>query len=203
MKNFCNVIRFYQKINYYCFFNIISIQKSLSFNNDSNSFIDETSLKSKSNFFIKISQRQRFFVKNVNDFSIFFNQRKTSSSTSNFFLIFKINIFDANNFISRRQITKSKFIFRSSTNFRRQINDVISAKKALYYHFIDFSSFLFSNIDMIISSNQLQRMINVVIDNYIQRHSFVFEFFESAESSKSRNVDDFDDINADDNVNVN
>ena len=206
IKNFCNVIKSYRDIDYFRFFNIIWMQKSLS-NNDNSSFTSETSSKSESNFSIKVSQRQRFFAHDLNDSSISFDQRQTFFSKNRRQNSFSVSSFSslskANNLtFFKRQIIESNFTSRSSTNFRRQINDVISTEKALYHHLINLSSSSSNNDDMIISSNQLQRMINAVIDNYIQRHSSISKSFEFVEFSKSRNVNDFDDTNADDNVNV-
>ena len=81
----------------------------------------------------------------------------------------------------------------------------ISTKKTLYYSSLNSSLSLFKHINnmVVITLKQLQRIINVVIDNYIQRHSPVFEsteFFNSTELLKSQNKNiDFDVI---DNVEI-
>ena len=184
-----NVIKPYKKTKYFYIFNIILVKKSLSLNNENNSdnlFTNQTFSKSESNFSIKTSQLQRFFSNDLNDFLIAFDQqRRNSLAISSFSLLFKTSDIDF------RQQTNLK------PNSRRQTSDLfIFAKKVLYHNSLD-PSLLSKNIDIIvITSKQLQRIINIVIDNYVQRYSFVFEFvefFNLVESSKSQNENiDFD-----------
>ena len=50
---------------------------------------------------------------------------------------------------------------------------------------------------MIIISEQLQRMINVVIDSYIQKHSIASDFlnfFDFSDFVSSQDEDDFDNV---------
>ena len=204
IRNFCNVTRSYRNIDYFRFFNIISMQKSLP-NSDSSSSTSETPPKSEPDSPTRAPQRQRFSAHDLNDSPISFGQRQTSFSGDR-----RQNSPPAPSFSplsgasnltsSRRQTTESDFTSRSPANFRRQISGATSAEEALYHHPIGPSSSPSNNDDMAISSNQLQRVINAAIDSYIQRHPPISEPSEPAEPSEPRDVNGLDDTNADDNV---
>ena len=183
-----NVTKPYRKTKYFHTFNIISVRKSLLFNNENsnNSFTNNISPKPKSNFFTKTPRFQRYSIDDLNDSSVFFDQRR-----QNFPIIFNFSsLSKADNSNSRQQTSsKPKFFFQFSFVSRRQTSGATSAKKALYYSSLNPSSQSI-NIDNItvITSKQLQRIINIVIDNYVQRYSLAFElveFFDFAESSES------------------
>ena len=50
------------------------------------------------------------------------------------------------------------------------------------------------------NSTQMQRIINVVIDNYIQRHSPATDFSKLLELSEFKDVNDLNDVNSGGNV---
>ena len=144
------------------------------------------SSKPKPNSFTKALRLQRFFSNDLNDFSIAFGQqRQNSPAAFNFFLLFEADDADFRQQISlklnsRRQISYESISFELKIVFCRQTNGAISTKKALYHSSFDPSSQLFINIDNItvITSKQLQRIINIAINNYVQRYSPTFELVE-------------------------
>ena len=171
VKNFVNVIKFYKKTKYFRFFNTLFVRQSLSRNDNNNFSIDDTSFKSKSKFFIKISRLQRFenqSIIDINDFSLFFDRQRIE-----FILIFSFS-----------------FIINSfATNFRHQIN-VTSTKKIIRREFIN-SQQRESNMTKF-NINQ-QRMIVVIVRQIITIQSQTLEsieFFESINSQKKSKLND-------------
>ena len=84
----------------------------------------------------------------------------------------------------------------------------IFAKKVVYYRLIDFQSLSTFNIELfnvnknnvIMNSTQIQRIINVVINSYIQQHSLVVDFSKVFEFSKLKSVNDLNNVNNSNNV---
>ena len=172
LRNFCNVIKQYKKFEFFrSLDNVMSALKSLSENAFDN---DQTFLKIKN-----VSRSKRFrnqSIDNLNDsfsFSSIFNKRRFFVSISSFFFI-------------------------SDAIFRRQTN-AISTKKIIHHTLIEsrLSSNSSSINNMIMISKQMQRMIDVVIDNYVTRHSTEPDSFESFDSFESQEMNEMNDDNVD------
>ena len=183
-----NITKSYKKTKYFHIFNTIFVKKPLLFSSESsnNPSINDIFSKLKSNFFTKASRLQRYSINGLNDFSVSFNQQRSRNSPAafSFFLISETENADS----------------------RRQINDVISAKKALYHNSFDSSPQPSANIGniIVITPKQLQRIINTVINNYVQRYSSIFKFVEFSKPAKpfesqKRNEADY---NVTDNVEI-
>ena len=142
------------------------LTQKLTYDNNDNFSINETFFKLKN--VLRSTCFRRWLISNVlNDFFCFrFYQFLTRDNYSNWHLTFF-------------------FINKAINRFRRFIN-VILAKKIVYHQFIDsqsssnqknlqFSSFL-NNINIIITQKQLQQIINVAINSYIQKHSIASNF---------------------------
>ena len=172
-----NVTKLYRKTKYFHIFNIISVKKPLLFNNQNsneNPFINETPSKPKLDSSIKTFRSFRYFVDDLNDFSISFSHQQCIEFAKifNFFLL--INL--------------------STTNSRRQIN-AISTEKIIYKKLIESLS---STIDIINFSFKQQRIIAVIVRQMLNTQSQIIDFFESIEFQKSQKNSNLNNNNIDD-----
>ena len=79
----------------------------------------------------------------------------------------------------------------------------ISIEKVIYSQSIESSISIAKVsiiVDMFLSQNQLQQMIDRALNNYVQRHSFQSEFTESFDSSELSEQQNQDDENTVDNI---
>ena len=185
--------QFYENIAEYrqfqIFFNFVNFKSSIDQSSFDSSVINNS-------FFIDVTSNRQL---NLN-FAVFRNNRfrdvndsfVTKTSTIRLSIDF-VSTFSVSSLIDSDEVINRNI--RATTD--------ISIEKVIYSQSIESSISIAKVsiiVDMFLSQNQLQQMIDRALNNYVQRHSFQSEFTESFDSSELSEQQNQDDENTVDNI---